>query len=159
VQTTSGTWHTHAGRYPNLAHNAISAALGVANGPRYACYFEDPRSEPPDLAAPPAGTTAIREALLFPEGPLEWTEERPDSSTNDFCLGCHHDLGRLGFGLDALEPGAPGVNLLNDTRRQPLMPPRVMFGNIPAFLIGSGPATDLSTGDHGIDRYTFPDLP
>ena len=47
----------------------------------------------------PTGATPVREAINFPEGPLRAGAPRPDSSTNTFCLSCHHAEGRGNYGL------------------------------------------------------------
>lgn len=158
---TGEPWQSLAPLYPGSAHQAISAEL-AANGfqpySQYVCYhdYDQPMNASPQLATDPE-LFPLRHCLVFPEKPLRFDVERPDSSSNAFCLTCHHAAGRHGLGLAALDPGAPGVELQNDPRRQPMMPPRVMFGNVPVYYFGSGPDQHLSTVDHLIDRYVFPE--
>lgn len=162
---TSEPWISMRDDYPQWVHDQISARLttlghGASAQTKYVCHhdYSNPVLASPRLE-PDTGLTPMRDLLLFPEGPLEFNVERPDSSLNTFCLSCHHTAGEHGLGLTALDPGAPGVELQNDERRQPMMAPRVMFGNVPAYLFGTGPAFDLHTGDHCIDRYEHPTLP
>jgi hypothetical protein len=164
VGDKSGPWLTLAQSHPQLVHDAISVAAGLSPGPfnpgpRYVCYhkYRDHRLANPRFVPAHLGLTSIREHLNFPEGPLELGVERPGSSDNKFCKTCHHDLGMDGLGLEALDPGS--VLLQHDERRQPMMPPRRMFGNVPAGLFGSGPPSDLSTRHHAIDQYVFPSPP
>ena len=166
TQASDQIWVDRADLYPTAVHDAIGAKLAASGHPgspvgEYVCYVD--YAEP--LMAHPrwgqnAGLESIRDVLLFPEGPLEFDVERPDSSGNAFCLSCHHGSGLHGLGLPALDPGAAGVGLQNDVRRQPMMPPRVIFGNVGQDMFGPGlPAATLMTGSHAIDRYAFPTQP
>ncbi len=157
---TGEPWYSLSLAYPQLAHDAISNQLTSEGYPsflRYVCHhdYAEPRNASPRLESDPE-LTSIRTWLLFPEGPLEYDVERPDSSQNAFCLSCHHVSGEHGLGLAALAPGAPGVFLQDDVRRQPMMAPRQIFGNVPAYLFGTGPLQDLHTISHSIDQYEHP---
>lgn len=138
----SAEWAARAARHPEWAHEAVAAAAGHDAGSRYACFHDYSGDYLANLADIPAGTTSIREAILFPEGPLIAGAPRPDSSTNAFCLSCHHEEGNAGLGLGALVYD-PGLLLEHDPRRQPLQPLRRVFGNIPAGWIppGDGPGS------------------
>ncbi len=156
----SQPWRGIAQAHPAVVHAAISAQLAAAGQPTYAKYvcFRDyaaPIRANPRYATDPQ-MHSVREGLLFPEGPLVFNVERPDSSTNPFCLSCHHVSGFQGLGLSALDPGAPGVLMADDPRRQPMMSPRLIFGNVPAFLFGSGPLVDEQTHYLGTDQFMFP---
>jgi hypothetical protein len=144
------------------SHDDISQRL-VADGrtafTRYACrhdYSVDYSALSFD--ALPAGVTSVRSALLFPNGPLTFGLPRPDASANGFCLTCHADLngGAKSLSVAALTPST--VLMQNDRRRQPLQPPRRMFGWVPASFIGPGsPATAVSSPDGELlDRWVFP---
>ncbi|MEM8997521.1 MAG: LamG domain-containing protein, partial [Acidobacteriota bacterium] len=76
-----------------------------------------------------------RDALLFREGPLVSGVLRPDSSTNSFCLSCHHPDEAPGLTLAALSLD-PMTTMDDDTRRQPLQAPPSLRGVIPADAFG-----------------------
>jgi hypothetical protein len=60
--------------------------------------------------------------------------------------------------VDALVPN-PGVLMQHDPRRQPLQPPVLIFGQIPADLYGPGvPASPLVAPPQGEeqDQWVFP---
>ena len=104
----------------------------------------------------------MREAIIFPEGPIKAGAPRPDSSENAFCLTCHTADGRDAMGLDALSFEA-GVMAEDDERRQPSQPPRRVFGNIPAGWIppAAGPGSPLAATKAPregalIDRWVLP---
>jgi hypothetical protein len=128
--------------YPNWAHVEVAAAAVGDEGTRYACFHDHRADYAATLANIPAGAMGVRDAIIFPEGPLRAGVPRPDSSENAFCLTCHHADGRGGLSLDALEFDAT-ILAENDPRRQPLQPPRRVFGNIPGGWIpqGAGPGS------------------
>ena len=126
-----------AARYPAWAHDIVAGAA-AASSARYACALDHSADYAAHLQAPPAGTTSVREAITFPEGPLRAGVPRPDSSDNPFCLSCHHEDGRGGLTLHALVADPTRV-AEDDPRRQPSQPPRRVFGNIPAGWIEPGP--------------------
>lgn len=138
--TAGGALQERAGRWPDWAHEQIAGAAG--QGGRFACWADHSADHAAHLANIPAGSAGVRDAVLFPEGPLRAGAPRPDSTSNAFCLSCHHSEGRGGLGLDALLR-LPGVNAEDDLRRQPHQPPRRVFGNIPAGWIppGAGPGS------------------
>ncbi|MBK7975353.1 MAG: hypothetical protein IPK07_19400 [Deltaproteobacteria bacterium] len=129
--------------YPEWAHHEIASAAGEpASGARYWCHHDYSDDYAAHLANLPAGTTSVRRPINFPEGPLRAGAPRPDSSQNAFCLTCHSAHAKGGLTLAALE-SRPDVTAENDHRRQPLQPPRRVFGNIPAHWIapGAGPGS------------------
>lgn len=165
---TNGGWENTAALYPAASHAAVRTALGVGGNTQYVCYHDyvEPIKASPDLAAIDEPLlSSVRTQLLFPESlaaapaGLHFDVARPDSTANTFCLTCHSSpTSQLGLTMSALYAGT--VGLQNDDRRQPMMPPRVIFGNVPAGYFYStpftGPATSISTIDHAIDRYAFP---
>ncbi len=135
-------WASHGARYPVWAHAEVATAAGQPEGGVYACYHSFSADYAAHLANIPGGTQPVRERIIFPEGPLKAGVPRPDSSKNAFCLTCHHADGRGGLSLEALVL-KPGVLAEHDRRRQPMQPPRRVFGNIPAGWIppGHGPGS------------------
>jgi hypothetical protein len=161
ARTDGGAWGGIAAQYPDWAHAEVAAAAGLSGG-SFACYADYSADYAAHLANLPDGLVGVRDAILFPEGPLRSGVPRPDSSDNAFCLSCHHVDGRGGLTLEALERH-PNVNAEDDPRRQPLQPPRRVFGNIPAGWIPSGdgagsPAEALQAPPEGllIDRWVLP---
>ncbi|MEE2829233.1 MAG: hypothetical protein VX498_08595 [Myxococcota bacterium] len=124
--------------FPDWAHAEIAAAAGGSPADRYSCFADHSDDYAAHLGNLPEGASSVRDAITFPEGPLRAGAPRPDSTTNPFCLSCHHAAGQGGLGLEALvfQPGLPTED---DPRRQPLQPPRRVFGNIPAGWIPPGP--------------------
>lgn len=137
--SSSPDWDAVALRYPDWAHDDVATAAGAADG-SYACVQDHRADYARHLRNLPDGTTGVRDRILFPEGPLRAGAPRPDSSKNPFCLTCHHEEGRGGLTLDALVLD-PGTVLEHDLRRQPMQPPRRVFGHVPAGWIppGAGP--------------------
>jgi hypothetical protein len=136
---THAEWGAIADRYPAWAHEAVADAAGLVTT-RAACVLDHSDDHAATLANLPDGTTHLRGAILFPEGPLRHGVPRPDSSDNAFCLTCHTDDGRDGMHTDALvlDPDTPAEQ---DLRRQPNQPPRRVFGNVPAGWIPAGEGT------------------
>lgn len=158
--TDEPTWSSIASRYPSWAHDEVAAVASVA-GP-FACFHDYTRDYGAHLQNVPAGTTSVREAINFPEGPVRFGAPRPDSSDNEFCLSCHTAEGQGGLGLEALELRVD-VMAEDDARRQPLQPPRRVFGNIPADWIPPGegegsPTTALQAPPEGlvVDAWVLP---
>ncbi|MFN7955362.1 MAG: hypothetical protein U0610_26800 [bacterium] len=152
-----------AADYPAWAHAEIAAAAGIGSPTaRFLCHHDYTRDYAANLTNVPAGTTSVRQAINFPEGPLRAGAPRPDSSQNAFCLTCHSEHGKGGLSLAALDLH-PDVTTENDPRRQPLQPPRRVFGNIPAAWIPPGhgpgsPSTALQAPPEGllIDPWVLP---
>jgi len=169
VSDQSGPWLALAQSYPLSAHQTISAALGAADQ-KYVCYhkYRDHRRSNPRYVDATLGLSSDaalglipkREQLTFPEADdgldeeLEFNSPRPRSRENPFCLTCHHLSGQGGLDLGALDEGG-SVLLQNDPRRQPMMPPRIMYGNVPTTVFG----TTQSLVDPYIDKYAFPISP
>lgn len=150
-------WSAVAARHPSWAHDEVAAAAGEPTGARFACFHDYARDYGAHLQNAPAGTTPMRAAIHFPEGPLRAGAPRPDSSRNAFCLSCHHAEGRGPLGLAALEP-RPGVLAEDDPRRQPSQPPRRVFGNVPAGWLAGAPAEATQAPPEGlvIDAWVLP---
>jgi hypothetical protein len=148
--------------YPDWAHGQIAAAAGEPASGRFSCFTDHTDDYAAHRGNLPEGTTSLREAITFPEGPLRAGAPRPDSSQNSFCLSCHHAAGQGGLSLDALSFQA-GLFAEDDPRRQPLQPPRRVFGNIPPGWIPPGPgvgspAEALQAPEEGllIDPWLLP---
>jgi hypothetical protein len=144
---------------PGWARDEIRERIGTSGA--LACFADSSADWGAHLGNLPAGAVGLRERLLFPEGPLSAGEPRPESRENSFCTTCHHSDGRGGLTLDALD--RRDVAAENDRRRQPLQPPRRVFGNIPAGWIppdpGPGSPTEaLVAPPEGllIDRWVLP---
>lgn len=135
-------WSARAEAHPEWAHDEVAAAAGQETGGRYACFHDYAEDYGAHLGNIPEGTASLRAAIHFPEGPLMAGAPRPDSSTNAFCLSCHHEGGQGGLGLGALAY-LPDVSHEDDRRRQPLEPLRRVFGNIPPGWLppGAGPGS------------------
>ncbi len=136
-------WREIAGRYPAWAHAEVALASGgEGGGASYACFHDYSTDYAANLRNLPPGTNGVREAINFPEGPLRAGVPRPDSTSNAFCLGCHHARGQGGLSIEALvlDPNTPAEL---DPRRQPLQPPARVFGNVPAHWVapGAGPGS------------------
>ncbi len=157
----NSNWQNVAGRYPAEFHDAVNqsvSASGRGSFDRYACYTDYTSVHGIDVKVPPTGTVSVREAINFPEGPLVFDQPRPDSTGNSFCLSCHHAEGKGGLGLDALTV-APGVNAMDDPRRTPSQPPRMVHGNIPAGWLDGLIAEASQAGAEGfmLDPFIFAD--
>ncbi len=160
ARVDGGDWAGIASRHPSWAHDEVAAAAGTT-GP-FVCFTDLSADYGAHLANLPAELTSVRSAIHFPEGPLMAGAPRPDSSENAFCLSCHTSEGRGAMGLEALE-FRPNVMAEDDPRRQPMQPPRRVFGNIPAGWIPPGvgegsPAEATVAPLEGalIDRWVLP---
>ncbi|MDO8331134.1 MAG: discoidin domain-containing protein [Fluviicoccus sp.] len=155
----TGVWRGKAGAYPASSHAAVSRTLqmhGKQTYPQYACYTDYSADYAAHKYNLPAGSSSIREAIIFPEGPLYHDAPRPDSVYNPFCLGCHTAGGEGGLGLNALKfRDIPGKL---DPRRQPSQPPALVWGNFPASWLANAPAWPFKTGEGGllIDELLLP---
>lgn len=159
--TYSGNWDAVAARYPSASHTAITTALMLRSQPtfpEYVCFHDYVNDLGAHLDNLPAGTTSVRHAILFPEGPLAVDLPRPDSSQNGFCSSCHVDGQPDSLSPAALLPIAAPMQ--DDPRRQPSQPPPLVFGNVPAGYVPttglpSSPAQAPATGT-SLDRWVFP---
>jgi hypothetical protein len=153
----NGEWAAVAARYPAWAHEEAAAAAGEPTDATFACFLDLSRDYGAHLQNIPAGTEGMREAINFPEGPIRYGAPRPDSSGNGFCLSCHSAEGKAAMGLDALA-FRPGVMAEDDPRRQPMQPPRRVFGNIPAGWLEGGPAEAMVAPPEGVvmDQWVLP---
>lgn len=155
-----GPWKEVANLYAPESHNYVSqelASYGEPTYPQYACYHDYSDDHKAHLFNFPLGTVSIRESLNFPEGPLYFDAPRPDTSTNEFCLSCHHDNVIPGLGTEALELNAV-LNARDDPRRQPTQPPAKLYGNVPANWFEGSPDYAFATGPNGIylDEWVLP---
>jgi len=154
-------WQNVADLYPEESHDAIDqsvSASGRGSFDRYACYTDYTSVYGIDEKAPPTGSVSVRDAINFPEGPVVFDQPRPDSTNNAFCLSCHHVDGKGGLGLDALTFN-PGVNAMDDRRRQPSQHLRMVHGNIPAGWLDGRIAEASQAGPEGfmLDPYLLND--
>ncbi|MEM9194232.1 MAG: hypothetical protein AAGF12_33965 [Myxococcota bacterium] len=154
-------WVEVADRYPTWAHAEVAGAAGRADG-RFACFHDYRADYAAHLQNIPEGAESLRDAITFPEGPLQAGAPRPDSSGNGFCLSCHTAESQGALGLDALAFRSDVV-LEDDPRRQPAQPPRRVFGNIPGGWIpaehGPGSPAEAMVAPSGgilIDRWVLP---
>lgn len=108
----------------------------------------------------PSNRTMLRDYLLFPEGPLVFNRQRPDSSNNEFCISCH--IRRVDDSLRTRSLRAIALNPRLDTDmekdgRQPMQPPVLIRGTIPVNFLGDrSPSSVIKhTGGGGseIDRW------
>ncbi|MES2593742.1 MAG: hypothetical protein V4662_00315 [Verrucomicrobiota bacterium] len=156
----TGSWKTHfADRFPTWAHDVISNHLkdyGETSHPKYACYYNYKQDFAVHVQNIPAGAVSLRQSIHFPEGPLFHNAPRPHSVQNQFCISCHHTAGAPGLDLDAISLDTDFL-AKDDLRRQPLQPPRRIYGKIPAGLIDTTNqptvATTLGAGGKLIDEW------
>lgn len=165
----TGDWKTKfADRYPSWTHDEITKWLkanGEATHPKYACFYNHQQDNAAHLFNIPAGTVSLRQSVHFPEGPLYHNKPRPHSVQNAFCISCHkptaNGVGLAGLDLEAISWDTT-FNADQDPRRQPLQPPRRIYGYIPAGLIDTtglpSTATALSATGQLIDQWMLPSL-
>lgn len=170
--TYTGDWKTKfADRFPSWTHDEITKALkanGEATHPKYACYYNYTQDNAAHAHSIPSGTVSLRPSIHFPEGPLYHDKPRPHSVQNQFCLSCHANpsggVGLGGLDLDAISFDNT-YNADQDPRRQPMQPPRRIYGNIPAGLIDTPttpmPAAAVALGATGqlIDQWMLSAFP
>jgi hypothetical protein len=166
--SSSQQWQAIANAYLSSAENAqLNSLIQNKSFTEFAC-FENYASDTSAayvgsgnvLGNLPSGTLSIRSQIHFPEGPLQWNVPRPNSTNNGFCLSCHtgQPSSLQSLSMFALSPQA-GVPLQNDTRRQPLQLPRLMFGNVPELFINNlGPSKPIQAPQSGelIDQWNYP---
>lgn len=152
----SQSWRSqYANRIPEWSHASIDVALrsrGETSYGRYVCLHDYERDHPTFEATETAGLISLAEAMHFPEGPLFYDAPRPDTTTNQFCIGCHRSTEELGLGLDALAfPTDPSLvlNTMDDPRRQPLQPAALLHGFVPIDVIDAGQAAGPPTASSG----------
>ncbi|MEM6571334.1 MAG: hypothetical protein AAF957_23185 [Planctomycetota bacterium] len=136
----SNAWKDRvAAAFPARAHREISEELRRRGEPtfgRYAAFVDPTRDRGVHRESLPDGATHLRAAMHFPEGPVFWDRPRPDSTTNAFCLTCHHPAGLGGLDVDAL--AYTGVPAIGDPRRQPSQPPAYVSGVLPVGFVDAG---------------------
>ena len=171
VQLTAGadpTWDAIAGKY--TTHGALRTLLGAPAGTKFACFHDYQNPERALLRHLPAGATSIRDEVNFPEGPLAAGSPRPDSSNNAFCLSCHVDdglappsLSPAALALDTGGVGGVARPAVDDPRRQPMQPPPLIRGNVPAdFFVTADPdslgnaAFTAPAAGTPVDPYVIP---
>lgn len=164
---SAGPRFQRASLYPSASHQAVSALLTPTRTTfaRYVC-------ETPFLAEPrqcidrvrgqkpaPAGNPCVRDAILFPQGPLYANRKRPNTQGNAFCTSCHS----AGDPVVSMRPGMAlslgTVNLDQDPRRQPVMSERLLFGNIPLSMFGLTGQVTAPPAGLAIDGYVFGNAP
>ncbi|WP_086932635.1 LamG-like jellyroll fold domain-containing protein [Agarilytica rhodophyticola] len=155
-------WQGIADRTPEWVNNEISNHLRRVNAPdypQYFCFHNYSGDNKADLGNVPVGAVSVRDDFVFPEGPIKRNAPRPESRNNAFCLTCHTSDGKEGLSLQALAL-RPGVNAINDPRRQPMQPDPRIFGNIPENWLGNDlPARRIYAdpiSGYPIDRLVLP---
>ncbi|MDA8020979.1 MAG: hypothetical protein MPN21_26375 [Thermoanaerobaculia bacterium] len=141
-----------ANAYPEDSHDDIADLLGLP-GTQYVCDIHYPETDAVSGDLPGDGAETdkhcildldrrnnprcIGHELLFPEGPLFWNAQRPDSTANAFCLSCHtSEETRETMDPDIVLVAVPGTEAWEDDRRQPTQPPQRIFGMIPSHFTG-----------------------
>lgn len=149
-----------ASAYPPASHSLINSSLPKAmRAATYACVHDYSGDYRISVATLPAGTTSLRQTLLQPKG-LHFDEPRPDETANAFCLTCHVDTAGRG---PSLSPAAlaldPSHTMASDPRRQPMQPPALVFGNVPAGYAGGMPTTPMKAPAAGfpVDTWLAPE--
>lgn len=144
--------------YPAWAHNDISSVTDSEHN-TFRCHTDFENNDGwVDLNNLPSNMTSVRNQLIFPEGPLVFNQQRPDSTDNGFCLSCHAadftNIRPESLRRPSLE--ANGIWMQDDTRRQPSQPPARVHGIIPARTFGDYPLNDVRNNNEDgrpIDRY------
>ncbi|CAH9060214.1 hypothetical protein PSECIP111951_02235 [Pseudoalteromonas holothuriae] len=130
-------WWNEANKYGATTHEVVSKSISAKLFSRYACLHN--YSEEHGFAKEKAANSllfsktddhSLRQILLFPEGPLFWDMQRPDSSKNSFCLECHDSENHF-TPLSVAALISQDVTTQMDKRRQPMQPLRLMMGNTP----------------------------
>lgn len=161
--TYTAEWKTKfADRFPTWAHDEITKVLknnGETSHPRYANFYNYKADNGVHRGNIPAGAVSLRQSIHFPEGPLFYNAPRPHSVQNQFCITCHHSAAEPGLDLDAISWDNT-FNAAEDPRRQPMQPPKKIWGHIPAGLVDTTnqPATAVALGATGklIDEWMLP---
>jgi hypothetical protein len=156
-------WKTKfADRFPTWTHDEITKVLknnGETTYPKYANYYNHKVDNGVHRGNIPSGTVSLRQSIHFPEGPLFQNAPRPNSTQNQFCITCHHSSAQPGLDLDAITWDNT-FNAKDDPRRQPMQPPKRIYGQIPAGLIDSTGqptvATALPALGKLIDEWMLP---
>lgn len=134
-------WQSIAKRTPKKVNRNIAKILEQdseeSKSHIYACYLDYSGDHLAHLGNIPNGMESVREALIFPEGPVMFDKPRPESRANGFCLTCHTADGKKGLDLDALAL-RKSVNAQHDERRQPMQPDAHVYGVIPQNWLGQG---------------------
>jgi hypothetical protein len=153
-----------ADRFPTWTHDEITKVLknnGETTYPKYANYYKYRQDNAIHRGNIPSGAISLRQSIHFPEGPLYYNKPRPNSLQNQFCTTCHHSGAQPGLDLDALTWDNT-FNADDDPRRQPMQPPKRIYGQIPAGLIDStnqpATATALTAAGKLIDDWMLPAL-
>lgn len=143
--------------YPSIFYDSVVES-GASGFSTYLCYDHNKNQDGwTDLNDLPSNVVSVRRQILFPEGPLVHGAPRPESAGNSFCLSCHAPDGFPGKPASLLVNALmlnSGLNLEDDTRRQPLQSPPYIFGNIPAMTWGAEPPSPIqdNTG-RSIDAF------
>ncbi len=161
-----GQWSYVAGLYPPWSQQNVNDAVLAAGQPPstlYACYSDYTTRLGIAVGKAPGHGVSVRAGLHFPAG-LHAGKPRPIESGNAFCVGCHQGTQAMGLTPAALVQGtllSDGGTLLmeNDPRRQPMQPPRLVFGNLPQNTFGpNAPSMNELAPEGGIlmDPFVFP---
>ena len=118
----------------SLQSQSVRQALAASRvADAYTCHTDYSEDYIINLSKLGSSMTSVRDQLLFPEGPLEANEPRPDSSNNSFCLSCHFDdEPRLADSLTVKALTLDGSLVMKeDRRRQPMQTITNMYGFFP----------------------------
>lgn len=143
-------------------HEIILDQLGMeeSSSGRFVCFHDYERDRGILSKERPNGTSSIRTKILMANKNLVFGKERPDSTSNRFCLECHDLSQPKKLSVIALEKRS-GIYMEDDLRRQPMQAPRLMSGNIPAKLFVNGLPIEKVSSNNGekIDQWLAPSPP
>ncbi|NQZ00776.1 MAG: hypothetical protein HRT45_08920 [Bdellovibrionales bacterium] len=170
--TNNNFWaHKADNLYSEYWQGKVADTVGESRNNSYVCYVNYGNTTMRDLTPNevyaqldriPAGLVSIREKHITENKALIYNQPRPAQDTNRFCLSCHiSDNDEVRDGVSSRELGISAFRLVNnlptqlDPRRQPLQPPGLMGGNIPANYFGPGkPAQRIrSTTPSHVDQW------
>ncbi len=159
-KTYTGGLALLAQRYPAWTQTEIQNLVGDPVTNYYGCGTSWTMNEVGYVAVRPSAVTDLRTRLTMGNYALVYGQPRPDFSNDVFCQSCHVNSSTRYSTLQtaALQPKT-GVDMQNDSRRQPLQPPRLMFGNIPADLFPNFlPSTEQTAPPEGAlqDQWFYP---
>ncbi|MCG8461711.1 MAG: LamG domain-containing protein, partial [Holophagales bacterium] len=144
----SGREAVHAALY------GPAATLDPARSDFYICNIDYTTSQGISVHDPgDPEARSIRFAELAPEGEVLWNQYRPESSSNPFCLSCHHPEGKGALTLAALELDTSRGVAEDDPRRQPQQAPPFLLGHVPAGYFAPGKPDVPLNGGPKIDRW------
>ena len=162
-----------ANKYPQVAHNQVNNSLSTGfrsqlETQRYICKT-DYTSYQGTLSAKVHDTNhlqSVRDDILFRyndtlDGTPHWNLKRADLTGNGFCLSCHTDSSPVrGLKLNALNAGSNCAT--NDSRRQPMQPPKkAIHGTLTSEMYSAlvnRSGNGFQTGNNNVDKYNLKQL-